>query len=270
MRHTTRVGQVGNLSHKNQIRQVTNRSYILAWILLGLAVSPARGQEEAGPRFIRPADGTTVTAGLLEIAVLLPDPPGSLTLTLDGRAVAPKALALGSNSGSEPSGGSTTESLLLRLDPAQLAAGLKMAPVWVVVRNVAPGAHELTFGPARVRFQATTLRMADIDTTAAFNSTSGTLYSAHPMTVAGMLSCTACHQLNREAQPPRFDDMSTITPPETPAVCFRCHPEGKFLPDHAHRVEHLQFCQMCHDPHGASRPKLMKVPRHAVCKKCHE
>ncbi|MBM3336057.1 hypothetical protein FJY63_15465, partial [Candidatus Sumerlaeota bacterium] len=101
-------------------------------------------------------------------------------------------------------------------------------------------------------------------------ATSPTVYVAHPPALPGQVSCTTCHVLNRQGNPAMFEDMSTAIPPRTPDVCFQCHEREKFMPTHAHRIEHLMFCQMCHDPHGANRPALMKIPRDEACGKCHE
>jgi predicted CXXCH cytochrome family protein len=231
------------------------------------AGSPTFAQEEAGPRFIRPTSDSLVAAGWIEIAAVVPDGASSLTLTLDGRPLATKNVTLPSNGNS--GSGATSMSLMIQIGVRELEAGVRFSPAWVAVREVTPGNHELKLGPASVRFRAHDPAVVDKATSEALQATSTTLYVAHPKAMVGMVTCPSCHEMKRDAQPPRFEDMSALSP-QVPEVCFRCHDQARFLPTHAHRVEHLAFCQMCHDPHGANRLKLMKMPRQEVCKKCHE
>ena len=237
-------------------------------IALFLQGSRSQAQDETAPQFLRPTTDSLVAAGWLEIAVVVPDNPGSLSLTLDGQPIAVKPVALGpsTNSGAP----ATSAALLLPVDFAQLTAGVRFAPAWLAVREITPGNHELKLGSSSVRFRAFAPGSVDKATSEALKATSTTLYAAHPMSLPGLVTCASCHNLNRDSKPPAFDDMSTFLPPFTPDVCFRCHPQEKFLPTHTHRVEHLAVCQMCHNPHGSNRPKLMKMPRWDACKKCHE
>ena len=248
------------------------RKFQVRIVLLLMASVAAAGaqcfaQDETAPHFIRPTSGSLVAAGWIEIAAVVPDGSSSLTLTLDGQPLATKNVALASN-GNSGSGG-TTMSLMIQIGVRELEAGVRFSPAWVAVREVLPGDHELKLGPASVRFHAIEPKAVDRATSDALKATSTTLYVAHPQAMVGMVTCAGCHEMKRDAQPPRFEDMSALSP-QVPEVCFRCHDQAKFLPTHAHRVEHLAFCQMCHDPHGANRLKLMKTPRQAVCRKCHE
>ena len=232
-------------------------------VALLLAAAPAHGQHESAPQLLRPSSGTTITAGWFEIAAILSDKPATLTLALDRHPLASKPLKVGSNSAAPHLNAASSDSLVLRVEPNQLVSGLWIPPVWLTVRTVAAGPHEVTLGATRVRFQA-----CELDATA--NPTSSSHYVAHPPAVEGVVTCTGCHQLNRATRPPRFDDMAGFLLPETPGVCFRCHDRADFFLTHSHRVEHLSFCQMCHDPHGSNRPALMKTPQEQACKECHE
>ena len=230
--------------------------------------SPCRAQDLPVPRFVRPTSGSLIADGWLEIAAVVPDNPGSLTLTLDGQPLAARPAVLGSNSRTNSAASSV--SLLLQMGVEPLSGGMRFSPAWIAVREIAPGSHELALGPLHVRFRALSPHAVDKATSDALRATSTTLYVAHPKAMVGMVTCTGCHTLNRESQPPRFEDMTTFSPPPMPDICFRCHDQAKFLPTHAHRVEHLAFCQLCHDPHGSNRAKLMKLSREEACKKCHE
>jgi len=229
---------------------------------------PSSAQGQSAPSFIRPTSVTILAAGWFEIAAVVPDNPGSFTMTLDGQSIASKVATLGPAVASGSSASSA--SLLIQMNVEQLASGVRFSPSWIAVREITPGAHELKLGPTSVRFRAVVPGSVDKETSDSLRATSTTLYAAHPLSMVGMVTCAGCHSLNRESQPPRFEDMTTLSPPSVPDVCFRCHEQAKFLSTHAHRVEHLAFCQMCHDPHGANRAKLMKLPRQDACKKCHE
>jgi predicted CXXCH cytochrome family protein len=39
---------------------------------------------------------------------------------------------------------------------------------------------------------------------------------------------------------------------------------------HEHVMEFLENCQMCHDPHAATRASLLIDTRERVCGMCHE
>lgn len=53
-------------------------------------------------------------------------------------------------------------------------------------------------------------------------------------------------------------------------ACLKCHNEERFAKIHAHPLEPLQTCRMCHTMHGATRNKLLKAPRQQLCAECHE
>jgi len=236
---------------------------ILATPLLPNTVRPEKS-DRPSVAMLRPPEGSAVVApsGEVEIAVISPEGAPAASPSLDGEALRSAAF---SASMIENQGGinPTSSSEVLRIAPDRLAEGLYIPPVWVAVRRMKPGKHELRIGGKKVCFTITSTGAKD-------SATSTTPFVPHPPAARGLLTCTGCHRLDRRANPPRFTDMGGADEPETPDVCFRCHNRLDFADTHQHRIEHLAFCQMCHDPHGSDRPDLMRLPREKACKQCHE
>ena len=57
---------------------------------------------------------------------------------------------------------------------------------------------------------------------------------------------------------------------DTPTACLECHSEVEFEATHAHPLEPIEACQMCHTLHGSPHPGLLKGPVKPLCKGCHD
>jgi len=219
----------------------------LAWIsvfLLGADPAPEESQE---PRVLRPLDRTVLAPGPVEIAVIVAPGGSAPPILLDG-----KRLAISS---SPPSKAQEISSSPQRRD------GVFLPPALVFVRSLSPGLHKLSVGETKVEFFV-------CDEKGNVTATSDwPRYTAHPPAGTDALTCIACHQLSKERL---FVNMNTAFSLEKPTGCFDCHERSEFNLTHNHRYESLAFCQMCHDPHGATRDHLLKMPQKKACALCHE
>jgi predicted CXXCH cytochrome family protein len=71
--------------------------------------------------------------------------------------------------------------------------------------------------------------------------------------------CDACHEVNG----------TRLGTASTPKVCSPCHSETNVQLIHGHVPGPLSKCAQCHDPHGASRSKLLVDTKEKLCSKCH-
>ncbi len=51
--------------------------------------------------------------------------------------------------------------------------------------------------------------------------------------------------------------------------CFGCHEAKQFPAIHSHNTEVLAECQMCHNPHGSTEARHLKLKKELACKQCH-
>lgn len=84
-------------------------------------------------------------------------------------------------------------------------------------------------------------------------------YVHPPIPAAGGSSpCNGCHAMPGD----RLDSA------RYPDSC-RCHGESAVQLAHKHVVPPLTRCAMCHDPHGATRARLLVAPKEKLCIRCH-
>ena len=206
----------------------------------------ATGESEA-PRILRPLDKSVLPFGPVEIAVIvLPgsDPPPIL---LDKKKL---ELSLRPRSDSDEGSASSPS-----------GSGVFLAPALVVVCSVSPGSHTLSAGGTTVQFF---LR----DEEGKKVPPGGWLpYAPHPPAGAKEITCVDCHTLSEGR---RFVNMNSEFSLEKPSGCFDCHERSEFNLTHNHRYESLAFCQMCHDPHGATGEHLLRIPKEKACSLCHD
>lgn len=131
-----------------------------------------------------------------------------------------------------------------RLETVSPARGVLTAAI-----EVAPGTHELVLrsgGGESIRFHAGEPGPAGWKR-----------YRPHPPEAA----CASCH---------RIEDGAWRLQGETAGpACLACHEAAVFPKSHTHRAAELEECQMCHDPHGSTEPRHLKMSKEAACKQCH-
>ena len=82
------------------------------------------------------------------------------------------------------------------------------------------------------------------------------VYRGHPP----QAECQTCHA---SEQPGEFQK-STLA-----ETCFTCHEQKAFASGHAHNVDVLAECVLCHNPHGSTEKFHLKMTRETACKQCH-
>jgi len=213
-------------------------------LTLGSYLAPG---ESDPPRILRPPDKSVLPSGLLEIAVIVPSGREPPPIVLDGEKLklsSPPSSASGEASASPRS-----------------ARGVFLPPAIVVVRSLSPGTHTLSAGEATVQFFV-------CDEKGKQRPPSGwSRYIAHPPAGSNAPTCVGCHELSEKQH---FVNMNTAFSLEKPLGCFDCHERSEFNLTHNHRYESLAFCQMCHDPHGATGDHLLRLPERKACTLCHE
>jgi DmsE family decaheme c-type cytochrome len=85
--------------------------------------------------------------------------------------------------------------------------------------------------------------------------------SHHPVR-EGQMACTECHDVHGEK------GSGLMVKANSRQMCVKCHAEkrGPFLWEHAPAAED---CGLCHDPHGANQPALLKQRTPQLCQQCH-
>ena len=91
-----------------------------------------------------------------------------------------------------------------------------------------------------------------------------TAVACHAMQGSGPKRCGVCHEIAEK------DGLTAVGKPKSYEACFECHPAKKFEMDHAHILEPLQACGMCHAMHGAKYRSLLKAPMRRLCGECHD
>lgn len=97
----------------------------------------------------------------------------------------------------------------------------------------------------------------------------------HAPVAAG--KCRECHRSRVEGHKgPEHAKGEMTTPEADQALCLRCHrtTARELAAKHVHRPAARVSCGFCHDPHGATRPKLLRVfpkigPQKSFCALCH-
>jgi len=215
-----------------------------ATLILVLIAYLCKGESER-PRILRPLDESVVPAGPLEIALIVPRGAAPPSVMLDGQKLDISSHFSPPKEGASPSP----------------ASGLFLPPAVVIVCSLHPGLHELRAGDTTVRFFVRDEKGGNVP------PAKWPHYTPHPPPPADAVTCTSCHKLNNQK---RFVNMNTAFSLEKPSGCFDCHDRSEFNLTHKHRYETLAFCQMCHDPHGATSDHLLKMPADNACTLCHE
>jgi DmsE family decaheme c-type cytochrome len=86
--------------------------------------------------------------------------------------------------------------------------------------------------------------------------------SRHPVR-EGEVACSDCHNPHGSAGPTQLVK-NTVN-----ETCYQCHAEkrGPFLWEHAPVRED---CTICHDPHGTTEDRMLKVRGPFLCQQCHD
>lgn len=82
-------------------------------------------------------------------------------------------------------------------------------------------------------------------------------YRPHPPEVA----CETCHRISEG----KWVLEGEVAGP----ACMACHDAGAFPKTHTHVPRELEECQLCHDPHGSTDARHLKMTREIACKQCH-
>jgi len=142
------------------------------------------------------------------------------------------------------------------------SGGSVRAGGWALVATASlePGEHVIAAGQQRVRVFA-------VRPNGGRAAPAGwPVFRPHPPApVPGQSgACSACHEMTEAAAGPELSE------PQMPDACFSCHTQDNFELIHAHRVEVLTACQMCHESHGGTAPSLLTDSAEILCAGCHE
>ena len=132
-----------------------------------------------------------------------------------------------------------------RLDGAPLAAKPAGPGAWNATAQLAAGPHkiELIDGASTIALTVTAAMPA--------------AFRAHPPAA----TCDTCHVVRGGTWAFKSDPLSD--------TCFGCHDAKAFPVPHQHNAEVLNECTLCHDPHGSSSVKHLKMKKELACKQCH-
>jgi predicted CXXCH cytochrome family protein len=208
---------------------------------------------------LSPPDGCSLKSPALQIIAVTDRPGPAAKLTLDGKPLDTRAMRLVrlQGSSSRPASGG------LSAAATEASAGTRQIAhrVLVAAAEFTPGRHALEIGGRRVRVSVPGPGDADS------GQPDWPAFRAHPPAdESGKApACRTCHDVTESASGP------TLGGAREPECCFSCHPreevEGLHPP---HRIDVLSACRMCHAPHGATRPSLLKDEAKVLCTKCHE
>ena len=127
------------------------------------------------------------------------------------------------------------------------------------------GASTLTPGPHLLVFAGVTnrlLRLAPGPDGEA--SKKGPIFRPHPSPndSAKPVACATCHEVDATT--------SRLGRARMPDSCTGCHTPVDLRLIHSHVMEPLAKCTLCHDPHGSTRPSLLRDDKARLCIQCHE
>ena len=86
----------------------------------------------------------------------------------------------------------------------------------------------------------------------------------HPISGQGAKRCAACHQTQPRSELTGLGELKSYK------ACFECHRAVEFEAVHAHPLEPIEHCQMCHSLHSSTRKALLKAPIKELCADCHD
>lgn len=86
--------------------------------------------------------------------------------------------------------------------------------------------------------------------------------NAHMPLREGAMSCSSCHSVHGSVT------QALVSHDTINDNCFACHADkrGPFLWEHAPVTEN---CVDCHDPHGSTRARMLKLNPPRLCQQCH-
>ena len=133
--------------------------------------------------------------------------------------------------------------------------------VWTAVETLANGEHSITLDGATLAIFSS---RAPEETDAKTWDEPVLRVHGSPATPDEARDCTRCHEAAASGDSPV---LGVAAVPET---CHSCHAEVDLSVVHEHVMEFLAKCQMCHDPHASTRPRLLVDTRETVCALGHE
>lgn len=74
--------------------------------------------------------------------------------------------------------------------------------------------------------------------------------------------CVLCHDI------PDVGGAAKLVNTDTP-LCLKCHTREKFKGSYSHGPFAFGACVACHNPHGGSEPRMLRVSGRQVCLTCH-
>ncbi len=214
--------------------------------LLPGALALAGAQQPTPPdplktvRVLYPANRTVAQAGPVRLIVAAPKAMAKLAATLDGKPLALQRLPFAD--------AWMTPGVLTAT--ADAVADRAETVLWIATPKLAAGTHTAVVAGRKVQFRAVKGK-----------APSGwTDRYAHSTPAGAASDCAGCHDTKGKA-------LGAATMPDT---CSRCHDEATVQNKHSHTPTPLARCAMCHDPHGAPRPKLLLDEKKKLCSRCHE
>ncbi|MFN0172056.1 MAG: cytochrome c3 family protein [Bryobacteraceae bacterium] len=138
------------------------------------------------------------------------------------------------------------------LDGKPLAATSPGPGAWTARVPMSPGKHEMTLKDGAVNQVVSFFVPGEGDAPAEWAA-----FRLHPPAA----TCETCHAVKQGSWAFKHDVLSES--------CLVCHDAKQFPVNHQHTPDVLVDCQMCHQPHGASAAKLLKLRKELACKQCH-
>lgn len=234
---------------------------VLLLILILLLFLPSFLAGAEAVRLLYPLEGAQVTGNPVLIMILTVESRTSPSFELNGQRLELEAMTFDEAWAQVPAKvfmNAGSDDLPLR---SPLLRDKKGKSLWVAARDLPPGEHVLSHdGVALGGFIRRDGKVEDGDE----SDQSVLRVHGSPGTKAAALSCTSCHQAGDD------DQKATLGVARTPESCHDCHDDVDLSLSHEHVMEFLAQCQMCHDPHAATRPRLLIDSRERVCGLCHE
>jgi len=76
--------------------------------------------------------------------------------------------------------------------------------------------------------------------------------------------CGNCHETKKQ------DDEMIVGELKSYQACFECHDPIDIDVIHAHPIEPIEHCEICHSLHGSPRKGLLRAPVKKLCNECHD
>ena len=78
--------------------------------------------------------------------------------------------------------------------------------------------------------------------------------------------CTTCHDLSSDRE-----SKLIVGQEYNSELCFMCHSDKQEQVETSEVVHGTASeCQMCHDPHGSTQPRLLRANTRSICASCHQ